>query len=54
MGMAASPESSSPSLGDYMEYDEEDNALSYASMSLRLFNEQVFENTSSRYLTFDE
>ena len=54
MGMAASPESSSPSLGDYMEYDEEDNALSYASMSLRLFNDQFLENTSSRYLTFDE
>ena len=54
MGMAASPESSSPSLGDYMEDDEEDNALSYASMTLRLFNVQVLENTSFRYLTFDE
>ena len=54
MGMAASLESSSPSLGDNVEYDEDDNGLSNASMSLRLFNDQFFENTSFRYLTFDE
>ena len=53
-GMAASLESSSPSLGDNVEYDEDDNDLSNASMSLRLFNDQFLENTSFRYLTFDE
>ena len=45
MGMAASLESSPLSLGDNVEYDEEDNALSYASMSLRLFNDPFLENT---------
>ena len=54
MGMAASVEGSSPSLEDNMDYDEDGNDLSYASMSLRLFNDQFLENTSFRYLTFDE
>ena len=54
MRMAVSVEGSSPSLGDNVEYDEDDNDLSYASMSLRLFNDQFLENTGFRYLTFDE
>ena len=53
-GMAASVEGSSPSLEDNGDYDEDGNDLCYASMSLRLFNDQFLENTSFRYLTFDE
>ena len=52
--MAASVEGSSPSLEDNVDYDEDGNDLCYASMSLRLFNDQFLENTSFRYLTFDE
>ena len=54
MGMAVSVEGSSPSLEGNVDYDEDGNDLSYSSMSLRLFNDQFLENTSFRYLTFDE
>ena len=54
MGMAASVEGSSLSLEDNVDYHGDGNDLSYASMSLRLFNDQFLENTSFRYLTFAE